>query len=75
MAGAASVLEDQSTLSRLDRSLFRLESVFALVSGLAVFALMVMAVVLDSRVHYNNFDFYYHGAACVRHMASLFEVV
>lgn len=45
MAGAASVLEDQSTLSRLDRSLFRLESVFALVSGLAVFALMVMAVI------------------------------
>ena len=45
MAGAASVLEDQSTLSRLDRSLFRLESVFALVSGLAVFALMMMAVI------------------------------
>lgn len=45
MAGAASVLEDHTMLSRLDRSLFRLESVFALISGLAVFALMVMAVV------------------------------
>ena len=45
MAGSASVLEDGSTLSRLDRGLFRVETVLALVSGLAVFALMILAVI------------------------------
>ena len=45
MAGSASVLEDGSTLSRLDRALFKLEGVFALLSGLAIFALMFLAVV------------------------------
>lgn len=45
MAGHASVLEDGSALSRLDRSLLRLERVLALISGLAVFALMLLAVV------------------------------
>ncbi len=45
MAGHASVLEDQSLLSRLDRHLLRLERIFALISGLAVFSLMVLAVV------------------------------
>ncbi|ATI41060.1 C4-dicarboxylate ABC transporter permease [Pacificitalea manganoxidans] len=44
MAGASSVLEDGSTLSRLDRTLFRIETVMALVSGLAVFSLMLLAV-------------------------------
>ncbi|WP_226780813.1 TRAP transporter small permease subunit [Oceaniglobus trochenteri] len=44
MAGGAAVLEDDSTLSRLDRGLFRLEGWLALVSGLAVFSLMLMAV-------------------------------
>lgn len=44
MAGSASVLEDGSTLSRLDRALFKLESFFALLSGLAIFALMFLAV-------------------------------
>ena len=44
MASAASVLEDDSTLSRLDRTLFRVETVLALLSGFAVFALMLMAV-------------------------------
>ncbi len=44
MAGASSVLEDNSLLSRVDRSLFRLETVLALVGGLAVFALMLLAV-------------------------------
>ncbi|GGH31098.1 TRAP-type mannitol/chloroaromatic compound transport system, small permease component [Cribrihabitans marinus] len=45
MAGHASVLEDLSILSRLDRALLRLERAFALLSGLAVFSLMLMAVV------------------------------
>ena len=45
MAGHASVLEDDSVLSRLDRALLRLEGALALLSGLAVFSLMLMAVV------------------------------
>ena len=45
MAGGASVLEDGSTLSRLDRKLYKVERVLALVSGLAVFSLMILAVV------------------------------
>ncbi|WP_297772831.1 TRAP transporter small permease [uncultured Roseovarius sp.] len=44
MAGAASVLSDNSTLSRLDRGLYRIERQLALLSGLAVFSLMVLAV-------------------------------
>jgi len=45
MAGAASVLSDNSTLSRLDRALYRVERQLALLSGVAVFSLMVLAVV------------------------------
>ncbi|SLN46507.1 2,3-diketo-L-gulonate TRAP transporter small permease protein YiaM [Falsiruegeria litorea R37] len=45
MAGQASVLEDLSLLSRLDRSLLTIERFLALLSGLAVFSLMVLAVV------------------------------
>jgi len=45
MAGSSSVLEDNSLLSRLDRALLRLEGWLALVSGFAVFAIMVFAVV------------------------------
>ncbi len=45
MAGGASVLEDGSLLSRLDRQLFKLESLMALISGLAIFSLMVLAVI------------------------------
>lgn len=45
MAGLSSVLEDGSALSRLDRGLYRVERVLALVSGVAVFSLMVLAVV------------------------------
>ncbi|WP_420567812.1 TRAP transporter small permease subunit [Thalassovita sp.] len=45
MAGSASVLEDGSTLSRLDRGLHKIETVLALVSGVAVFSLMVLAVI------------------------------
>ncbi|MGB0660813.1 MAG: TRAP transporter small permease subunit [Mangrovicoccus sp.] len=45
MAGAANVFTDDSLLSRLDQQLYRLEGVFALLSGLAVFGLMLLAVV------------------------------
>lgn len=44
MAGASLVLTDTSLLSRLDRGLYRFETFLALLSGLAVFSLMVMAV-------------------------------
>ncbi|MEL7093119.1 MAG: TRAP transporter small permease [Pseudomonadota bacterium] len=44
MAGAATVLEDSSLLSRLDRALVPLERVMALLSGLAAFSLMFLAV-------------------------------
>jgi TRAP-type C4-dicarboxylate transport system permease small subunit len=44
MAGSSAVLEDGSLLSRIDKKLLRLETVFALVSGIAVFMLMVLAV-------------------------------
>lgn len=44
MAGNAAVLEDGSTLSRLDRGLEKIEIKLALVSGLAVFGLMLLAV-------------------------------
>lgn len=44
MAGGASVLEDGSVLSRIDRGLHRLETALALISGIAVFMLMVLAV-------------------------------
>ncbi|WP_323772136.1 TRAP transporter small permease [Antarctobacter sp.] len=45
MAGHASILEDGSPLSRLDRGLARIEWGMALVSGLGAFALMCLAVV------------------------------
>jgi TRAP-type C4-dicarboxylate transport system permease small subunit len=45
MAGSSSVLEDGSTLSRVDQQLYKLERIFALVSGVAVFSLMILAVV------------------------------
>ena len=44
MAGSSAVLEDSSLLSRLDRGLLKLETFFALISGIAVFMLMVLAV-------------------------------
>ena len=43
MAGSSAVLEDNSLLSRLDRHLLKLETFFALLSGLAVFSLMFLA--------------------------------
>jgi len=45
MAIASLVLQDDSTLSKLDRALLRVETFLALLSGLAVFSLMVLAVV------------------------------
>ncbi len=45
MAGSSLVLSDDSLLSRLDRTLYRLEGWLALLSGLTVFSLMVLAVV------------------------------
>lgn len=45
MATASLVLSDDSILSKYDRKLLRLERALALVSGLSVFALMVLAVV------------------------------
>lgn len=43
MAGASTVLEDSSLLSRLDRALLPVEKVMALLSGLAAFSLMFLA--------------------------------
>ena len=45
MASATSVLTDNSTLSKIDTQFYKLEKALALVSGLAVFSLMLMAVV------------------------------
>jgi TRAP-type C4-dicarboxylate transport system permease small subunit len=45
MAVGATVFSDDSRLSRLDRGLYRVERLLALLSGLAVFALMVLAVI------------------------------
>lgn len=44
MAGSSLVLTDDSALSRVDQSLYKLEGVLALLSGLAVFSLMLLAV-------------------------------
>ena len=44
MAGSAAVLEDSSLLSKLDRTLLPLERFCALLSGIAVFSLMFLAV-------------------------------
>jgi len=43
MAGSAAVLEDSSTLSKLDRALLPVERFCALLSGLAIFSLMFLA--------------------------------
>lgn len=45
MATASLVMSDDSTLSRLDHTLLRLERSLALAGGLAVFSLMVLAVI------------------------------
>ena len=43
MAGASTVLQDSSVLSKLDHGLLKLEKAFALFSGLAAFSLMFLA--------------------------------
>ncbi|KIC51330.1 TRAP transporter small permease [Tateyamaria sp. ANG-S1] len=43
MAGASTVLEDSSILSRLDRALLPVEKIMALLSGFAAFSLMFLA--------------------------------
>ncbi|EAQ24169.1 TRAP transporter small permease subunit [Roseovarius sp. 217] len=54
MAGAASVLSDNSLLSYLDRRLYKLERLLALLSGLAVFSIMVLAVISVSGRNFFN---------------------
>jgi len=54
MAGVGQVLEDGSLLSRIDRQLHKLESTLALVSGLAIFSLMILAVVSVAGRHFFN---------------------
>ena len=44
MAGGGSVLEDASVLSKLDRGLAKAEGLFALLAGLTVFVMMLLAV-------------------------------
>lgn len=44
MAGSGAILEDSSLLSKLDRGLMPIERFCALISGLAVFSLMFLAV-------------------------------
>ena len=45
MSQNSSVLTDDSRLSRLDRTLFRLESLLTLLGGITIFALVFLAVV------------------------------
>ena len=45
MAGLSGVLEDNTLLSQVDRALFRVEGWLALLSGMAVFSLMILAVI------------------------------
>lgn len=54
MAGVGQVLEDGSVLSRIDQQLHKLESSLALVSGLAIFSLMLLAVVSVAGRHFFN---------------------
>ena len=54
MATASLVESDNSLLSRLDRSLLSLERLMALLSGLAVFSLMILAVVSVSGRNFIN---------------------
>jgi len=44
VAGGSTVLSDSTVLSRLDRGLLRIERLLALISGIAVFSLMFLAV-------------------------------
>ena len=54
MATASLVLSDDSRLSKIDRQFHKLEVFLALLSGLAVFALMLLAVVSVSGRNFFN---------------------
>jgi TRAP-type C4-dicarboxylate transport system permease small subunit len=54
MSSAASILTDNSALSKIDRSLYRLEEILALIGGVAVFCLMLLAVVSVTGRHFFN---------------------
>ncbi|MCV6824470.1 MULTISPECIES: TRAP transporter small permease subunit [Halocynthiibacter] len=54
MAGSSTVLSDDTLLSRIDRRLYSLEQVLSLVSGLAVFSLMILAVISVSGRNFFN---------------------
>jgi len=54
MAGASTIITDDSLLSRLDQKLFRLEGLLALVSGLAIFTLIILAVISVSGRNFWN---------------------
>ncbi len=54
MAGVGQVIENSSLLSRIDQQLHKLESTLALVSGLAIFSLMLLAVVSVAGRHFYN---------------------
>lgn len=54
MAGSASVLDDSTLLSRADCALYRVEQFLALLSGIAVFSLMILAVISVSGRNFFN---------------------
>ena len=54
MAADSSILQDDTLLSRCDRSLFRLEQHLALLGGLSVLSLMLLAVVSVSGRNFAN---------------------
>lgn len=54
MAGSSAVLEDDSLISRLDRKLLKVERALSLISGFAVFSLMVLAVIHVSGRYFVN---------------------
>lgn len=57
MAGVGKVHEDGSLLSRVDKKLHQIELSFALLSGLAIFSLMLMAVLSVAGRHFFNMPF------------------
>jgi len=54
MAATGSVRTDGTLLSRLDQFLFKIETVFCLIGGLAVFSLMILAVISVTGRHLFN---------------------
>lgn len=54
MAGSSLVLSDDSLLSKFDKRLYRFEGVLALISGITVFLLMLLAVLSVSGRNFLN---------------------